>query len=157
VSPTGNPEVDYASRLSLPLKQGGPSFHREDDFVGTLGKRASGAAAWVAAALLLFAGPAWAHGFPAERETPPGALEKRVTKLGRGLANTALCWAEIPVTFDEHVNAGRPLAYLLGVSPLMGVARTVTRVGVGVFELLTFPVPSRGVGFDPLLEPAYLP
>lgn len=93
---------------------------------------------------------------PDEDLPKPTGLEKRLTKLGRGLSNIMFGWAEIPVTFDEKLNQGKPLAYLLGVVPVLGTARAFMRTGTGVFEVVTFPFSDKDVNYEAVLEPEYI-
>jgi len=86
----------------------------------------------------------------------PTALEKTLTKLGRGLSNIMLGWAEIPVTFDKNLKKGKPLGYLIGVAPVMGTARAVMRTGTGFYEAVTFPVTDKAVNYEAVLEPEYI-
>lgn len=75
-------------------------------------------------------------------------------KLGRGTANTALGWLELPNGIqdvgEEH---GVGAAATWGV--VHGVGRAVQRTAVGIFEVLTFPfgVPQD---FEPLIEPEFV-
>lgn len=87
------------------------------------------------------------------RET---GVEKAFTKLGRGLSNIMLGWAEVPVTFDRKLKQGKPLGYLLGVVPVLGTARAVMRTSTGVFEVVTFPFSDRDVNYEAVLEPEYI-
>lgn len=93
---------------------------------------------------------------PDQMITPPTGFEKRLTKLGRGLSNVLLGWAEIPVTFDKKLKEGKPLGYLVGVVPVLGTTRAVLRTSTGVFEMFTFPVTDPEVNFEAVLEPAYI-
>ena len=93
---------------------------------------------------------------PDDEIRPPTGFEKRLTKLGRGISNVLLGWAEIPVTFDRKLKEGKPLGYLLGVVPVLGTTRAVLRTGTGVYEMFTFPVSDKEVNFDPILEPEYI-
>lgn len=86
----------------------------------------------------------------------PTGVEKALTKLGRGVSNILFGWAEIPVTFDQKLKQGRPLAYLLGVVPVLGGARAVMRTATGVFEVVTFPFSDREVNYEAILEPEYI-
>jgi len=83
-------------------------------------------------------------------------VERALTKLGRGLSNIMLGWAEIPVTFDRKLKEGKPLGYLLGVVPVLGTARAVMRTSTGVFEAVTFPFTDRDVNYEAILEPEFL-
>lgn len=86
----------------------------------------------------------------------PTGLELALTKLGRGLANIMLGWAEIPIAFDRGVKRGRPLGYLLGVAPVLGAARAVIRTSTGVYEVATFPITDKEVNYRPVLEPEFI-
>lgn len=86
----------------------------------------------------------------------PTGLEKSLTKLGRGLSNIMLGWAEIPVTFDKNLKKGKPLGYLIGVAPVLGTARAVMRTSTGVFETVSFPFSDKDVNYDAVLEPEYI-
>lgn len=91
------------------------------------------------------------------RELPrPTTFERAFTKLGRGVSNILLGWAEIPVAFDRGVKRGKPLGYLLGVAPVLGTARAVMRTSTGVFEMVTFPFSDRDVNYEAVLEPEYI-
>lgn len=86
----------------------------------------------------------------------PTGLEKRMTKLGRGLSNVVWGWAEIPLTFDRKMKQGKPFTYLFGVAPVLGTARAVMRTSTGVFETVTFPFSDEDVNFEAVLEPEYI-
>jgi putative exosortase-associated protein (TIGR04073 family) len=99
----------------------------------------------------------WAQVYdPSGEIAPTTGFEKALTKLGRGLSNVFLGWAEIPLTFDRNVKKGKPFAYLFGVAPVLGTARAVLRTGTGVFEVVTFPFSDRDVNYEPILEPEYI-
>ncbi len=121
-------------------------------------KRWSGKIALVlVAALLIQSAPVEAQTYGLEEDLPkPTGLEKALTKLGRGLSNVMLGWAEIPLTFDKKMKAGKPLAYLLGVVPVLGTARALMRTSTGVFEAVSFPFSDQDVNYDSLLEPEYI-
>ena len=86
----------------------------------------------------------------------PTGLEKSLTKLGRGLSNIMLGWAEIPMTFDKNLKKGKPLGYLIGVVPVVGTARAVMRTGTGVFETTGFAFSDTGVNYEAVLEPEFI-
>jgi putative exosortase-associated protein (TIGR04073 family) len=77
-------------------------------------------------------------------------------KLGRGMSNTfeiarmgdMRCSIEQTAVF-ESPSAG----YTVGA--IRGLDRTVTRTGVGIFEIFTFPIPMPGSGYGPIF-PHYL-
>lgn len=108
-------------------------------------------------AMMAWAVPATAqHYDPTQEIQNPTGLEKSMTKLGRGLSNVLLGWAEIPVTFDQKLKEGKPLGYLLGVVPVLGTARAVMRTGTGVFEMVSFPFSDRDVNYEAVLKPEYI-
>ncbi len=111
----------------------------------------------LAGAMLLQAVPAAAQIYDPDEDLPkPTGLEKALTKLGRGLSNILFGWAEIPLTFDRKLKDGKPLAYLVGVSPVLGTARALMRTGSGVFEMVTFPFTDKDVNYEAVLEPEYI-
>ena len=90
-------------------------------------------------------------------EIPPTTwVVKALTKLGRGLSNVMLGWAESPGTFDAKLKQGKPLGYLLGVVPVLGTARALMRTSTGVFESVTFPFTDRDINYEAILEPDYI-
>ncbi len=93
---------------------------------------------------------------PVEELPRPTGFEKSLTKLGRGLSNVMLGWAEIPVTFDRKYKDGKPLAYLLGVVPVLGTARALLRTSTGVYEMVTFPFTDKSINYEAMLEPEYI-
>ncbi|MFP4500969.1 MAG: exosortase system-associated protein, TIGR04073 family [Candidatus Hydrogenedentota bacterium] len=108
--------------------------------------------------VFLVQGPlAVAQDFNPDQDLPkPTGMEKALTKLGRGISNILLGWAEIPVTWDRSLNKGKPLGYLVGVAPVLGTARAVIRTGTGVFEVVSFPFSDEDVNYEAVLEPDYI-
>lgn len=86
----------------------------------------------------------------------PTGVEKALTKMGRGISNVLFGWAEIPMTFDKNLKKGKPLGYLVGVTPVLGGGRAFMRTGTGVFEMVTFPFSDQEVNYEAVLEPEYL-
>lgn len=117
----------------------------------------SGIAVMLMGAMLFQVSPVSAQLYNPELDLPkPTGFEKSLTKLGRGVSNVLFGWAEIPVTFDEKYKEGKPLAYLLGVVPVLGGARAVMRTSTGVFEMVSFPFTDKAVNYDAVLEPEYI-
>lgn len=112
----------------------------------------------VLAVAVLFAGaPVLAQSYDPADELPKATgFEKSLTKLGRGISNILLGWAEIPVMFDKKLKQGKPLGYLIGVAPVLGSARAVMRTTTGVFEVVSFPFTDRKVNYEAVLEPEYI-
>ena len=98
-----------------------------------------------------------AQSYDPDEELPKATgTEKALTKLGRGLSNVFLGWAEIPVTFDKKLKQGKPFGYLFGVAPVLGTARAVMRTSTGFFEVVSFPFSDRSVNYEAVLEPEYI-
>ena len=108
------------------------------------------------AALVAVALPADAQLYDPLVDLPqPTVVEKSLTKLGRGISNILLGWTEIPMTFDRNLKKGKPLGYLIGPAPVIGVEKAVIRTGTGVFEVVTFPRAGER-NFEAILEPEYI-
>lgn len=88
------------------------------------GRRVIGAL--TAAAGLLIAPAAWA--------------QDPIHKMGRGMVNVLTSWIEVPKQLDRGRREDNPLAGLSS-GILKGVGLTLLRVGVGAYEIVTFPVP----------------
>ncbi len=111
----------------------------------------------VTAALLLPAMPVVAQMYNPDEDLPkPTRLEKSLTKLGRGLSNIFLGWAELPMALDRDIKQGKSFGHLIGVAPVLGTAKAVMRTGTGVFETISFPVSDKTVNFEPILEPEFI-
>lgn len=101
--------------------------------------------------------PAFAQSYDPTEDIPrQTGVEKALTKFGRGISNVMLGWAEVPVTWDKKLKQGKPLGYLLGVAPVLGMARAVMRTSTGVYEMVTFPFSDRDVNYEAVLEPEYI-
>ena len=114
-------------------------------------------AAALIAVITIQSAPVLAQSYDSEEYFPkPTGLERSITKLGRGVSNITLGWAEIPMTFDRKFKEGKPLGYLLGVAPILGTVRALMRMGTGVFEVVTFPYSDRDVNYEAILEPDFI-
>jgi putative exosortase-associated protein (TIGR04073 family) len=110
-----------------------------------------------AVAVLFAATVVYAQSYNPDIDLPkPTGLEKSLTKLGRGLSNVLLGWAEIPVTFDKNLKKGKPLGYLVGVAPVLGTARAVMRTSTGFYEAVSFPFSDKEINYEAVLEPEYI-
>lgn len=77
-----------------------------------------------------------------------------IRKLGRGAANTAMGFLEIPANIVDVVEEEGPIAALTyGIA--RGVAMAVLRTSVGVYELVTFILPFPE-NYEPILEPEFM-
>jgi putative exosortase-associated protein (TIGR04073 family) len=74
-----------------------------------------------------------------------------VNKLGRGIVNTASCWAEIPGEIARVSKQSDPvIGFTLGLA--QGTINTIIRGAVGIFDMLTFLVPPYN---KPEMKPEY--
>lgn len=111
----------------------------------------------VVAAVVLSSSLAYAQSYDPEQDIPtPTMLQKRLTKLGRGLSNFLLGWTDIPVTWNQKMKQGKPLSYLLTTAPVLGTTRAFMRMGTGVYEVFTFYTRNPSGTYDPILEPEYI-
>lgn len=86
--------------------------------------------------------------------TPTCRADDAVRKLGRGLANTLFGIAEIPIQIQYTMETqGSGAAATYGV--LKGFGRFFMREGIGIYEILTFPIPYPRY-YEPILEPEFL-
>jgi putative exosortase-associated protein (TIGR04073 family) len=75
-------------------------------------------------------------------------------KLGRGFANTLFGIAEIPMQIQATTaKEGGGAGATYGV--LKGIGHFFMREGVGIYEILTFPIPYPKY-YEPILEPEFL-
>ncbi len=78
----------------------------------------------------------------ADIQSPPGDRYTPVRKLSRALANIFYGPLELPSSVERtlYQEDSRSAAYSYGI--INGLNRSVTRIGYGVVELVTFPSPS---------------
>jgi putative exosortase-associated protein (TIGR04073 family) len=79
-------------------------------------------------------------------------------KLSRGVANVVepIRLGEMRRTIEQTAVWGGPYSgYSSGF--VMGLKRTVVRTGLGVYEVATFPLPTPGYGYGPLMKNSYSP
>lgn len=103
----------------------------------------------VLAAVLLLAGAAQASSGDYYTEQRPYYV-KIFAKLGRGLSNVSLCWTELYAqSYKEGLRAsihGDTVADIgvgTGTGFFVGIGYTVMRFGIGVFDTVSFPIPTR--------------
>jgi len=87
-----------------------------------------------------------------------------IRKFGRGLCNTIFGVFEIPIQIYQTNNTtGGVAAWTYGL--MKGIGRFLLREGVGVTEIITFPMPLPGCsterygskwGYGPLMEPEWI-
>jgi putative exosortase-associated protein (TIGR04073 family) len=82
----------------------------------------------------------------ADFQESPGSNYTRVRKLSRALANIIYGSTEIPNNWSRTVlNAGSSTSAAYGT--VHGVHKTLSRVGYGLYELVTFPFPTYKGGY----------
>ncbi|MGZ5553940.1 MAG: exosortase system-associated protein, TIGR04073 family [Chthoniobacterales bacterium] len=100
----------------------------------------------LAAALLL----AFAALCRADIHDPPSNDYGPTRKLGRGLSNLVWGLSELPYqTAKVNDVEGNSAGASYGV--VRGVGRSVMRIGAGLFEIFTFPVPAARGTYYPVL------
>ncbi|MEY2600577.1 MAG: hypothetical protein RLZZ142_2836 [Verrucomicrobiota bacterium] len=76
-----------------------------------------------------------------------------IRKLSRGLSNVTFGATEIPVTWHSvNVRHGNAAAFSYGL--VSGVGRTLARLGAGIYDIVTFPIPSNRGSYSPILPSA---
>ena len=88
---------------------------------------------------------------PAKADQEGGPLRK----LGRGAANVATGWLELPgqiarATEQSGAFAGASVGLARGL--VFGVGRTL----VGALEVVSFPLPNPTTGYRPIIEPEFV-
>ncbi len=88
---------------------------------------------------------------PAQAEVEGGALRK----LGRGFANLATGWLELPFQVARSTErsgawAGTTVGLTRGVA--LGIGRTL----VGALEMVSFPIPNPTSGYGPIIKPEFV-
>lgn len=68
-------------------------------------------------------------------------------KFGRGLGNIAFCWTEVPIEINREVQNTDPVSgFFVGLG--QGIWYTVRRLGLGVADVVTFPVDVYGNNYQ---------
>ena len=91
---------------------------------------------WMVAGALLVAGagPVWAQDQDLVQHRDP------IHKAGRGLTNVLTCWIEVPKNFHLGTQEDNPV-FGAGWGLVKGLGLGATRLVVGAYEAVTFPVP----------------
>lgn len=76
------------------------------------------------------------------------------TKLGRGLTNVFTGWVEIPVTIHKaNIRHDYMVGFLYGFPT--GLVKTLIRTSVGLYEIITFPLPFPN-NYETIVEPEFI-
>lgn len=81
---------------------------------------------------------------PLYRNTYPS---KVTNKLGRGLGNVIFCWCEFPIEINREIQNTDPVTGTV-VGFGRGLWFTVRRLGLGVVDIVTFPIDIFGNNFQ---------
>jgi putative exosortase-associated protein (TIGR04073 family) len=87
----------------------------------------------------------------ADIQDPPSNDHGPTRKLGRGLSNLVFGIAELPATIAK-VNDREGNSAAAGYGVVRGLGRSGMRIGSGLFEVLTFPFPTKHHTYYPLLR-----
>lgn len=87
----------------------------------------------------------------ADIQDPPMMRYGPLHKLGRGLANITSGVTEVYTSMDQ-ANEDDGNASFITTGLVRGIARTLTRLGAGVFEVVTFPFPVVKGSYEPVLK-----
>ncbi len=87
----------------------------------------------------------------ADIQDPPMRSYNAGRKFGRGLANFLYSGSEIADSMDR-INEldGNAAGFTYGF--FRGIGRCVTRMGVGAFEVVTFPFPTNRRSYRPIMK-----
>ena len=114
-------------------------------------------AAVVLTAVFFSSSFAYAQSYDPDQDIPtPTMLQKRMSKMGRGLSNFLFGLTEIPMTMYTKMKQGKSLTYLLTTAPVLGTTKAFMRMGTGVYEFFTFYTKHPGGDYEPILEPEYI-
>ena len=86
----------------------------------------------------------------ADIQDPPANDQGPTRKLGRGVSNLLYGITELPVTLCT-VNTTEGNSAASGYGVLKGVSRSLTRIGNGLYEIVTFPTPTVHGTYQPSL------
>jgi putative exosortase-associated protein (TIGR04073 family) len=80
------------------------------------------------------------------------AEQNAAQKLGRGIANLFTGWLEIPYEIGRKINRDDSMISGIFIGPITGFCKAVGRTAVGMYDILTFPLPIPK-GYQPVIEP----
>lgn len=87
----------------------------------------------------------------ADIQDPPMIRQGPIRKLSRGLANMTTGFTEVYSSLDQaNDDEGSSAMFSYGI--VRGLARTLTRFGVGLYEVVTFPFPTTRGSYGPVLR-----
>jgi putative exosortase-associated protein (TIGR04073 family) len=81
-------------------------------------------------------------------------VNSMMTKLGRGLVNVLTGWLEVPKQIAKSIRETDPASGTC-IGLCKGVAWTWARTMTGVYEVVTFPVPTPK-NYEAIIEPEFI-
>lgn len=81
---------------------------------------------------------------PLYRHTLPS---KMTYKLWSGVSNTLFCWTEIPIEINREIQNTDPFTGSV-VGLVQGIVYTGRRLGLGIVDIVTFPVDIYGNNYQ---------
>lgn len=75
-------------------------------------------------------------------------------KLFRGVGNVVFGFMELPLTINREIARLDPVTGAV-TGTIKGTARTAARMGVGAFEVVTFPIPTPR-DYRPIIKPEFV-
>jgi len=85
---------------------------------------------------------------------PAAYAQNPLRKLGRGLANVATGWVELPAEIGRKTVEKGDIAGVF-VAPFTGTLKALGRTLAGVYDTATFFMPLPA-GYAPLIEPEFV-
>ncbi len=70
----------------------------------------------------------------------PAFAQDPIHKLGRGATNVLTCWIELPKNFHIGMQEQNPVLGVV-VGLFKGIGLGATRLALGVYEVVSFPIP----------------
>lgn len=86
----------------------------------------------------------------ADIQDPPSNEYGPTRKLGRGISNVLFGWSELP-TAVAKINEREGNSAGAGYGVVRGVGRSFARFGVGIYEVLLWPLPVSRGSYMPIL------
>ena len=83
----------------------------------------------------------------ADIQAPPGARQEPLRKLSRALSNIIFGVTEITNTWTRQMEYDSTQAF--SEAAIRGTGRTVSRIGFGIYEVITFPFPTTKGSYRP--------
>jgi putative exosortase-associated protein (TIGR04073 family) len=74
-------------------------------------------------------------------------FSKVFSKLGRGVGNVFFCWVEVPIEINQNVQNTDNVSGAF-VGGFTGLWYTIRRFGLGVVDVVTFPVDVYGNNYQ---------